>query len=333
MSALQASSRANTRTLGFAGVVEQSLIKSGHEVHWLTPEVTWTDDFLNSFDSVIVGITAITSLSANYCYGGLHVIERLIDSDKLTLLIDAPQVSQITASLNAILAKPENLTKTFYSKRKGFNHAVDESTKSRFLKIVDRLLTGNWPVTIYPKLPWGSDALVTRQLPVGAADALVGVNLDAELFKSEPYATEERALKWSIDSSVGPWSESVLKTLLYPVSQMKWNKGSTDDFVHDQIARSIGAIITPQRYDGTWWSYRYIQAMNSYTPIASFWQETQTVGPNWAVLAATIETAAQDERDKIALGQRNEYIKSIPTARDARIKLETVLRITEKKES
>lgn len=333
MSALQASSKANSRTLSFAGVVNKTLINCGHEVHWLTPDVTWSDEYLNAFDAVIVGITPITSLSANYCYGGLHVIERLLNSSKLTLLIDAPQVSQITASLNAILAKPENLTKPFYSKRKGFNKAVDDAVKSKFLSVIDRLASSQWPVTIYPKLPWGADTMVTRQLPEGAAKSLTGLNLDAELFTSEPVTLPERSLKWAVDSQTGPWYESVAKTLLYPISPMRWNKGSTDEFVHDQIARSIGALIVPQRYDGTWWSYRYVQAMNSYTPVASFWQETQATGSSWAVLAATIETASQDERDAIALNQRSEYLRSIPSTRDARIKLETTLRITENKEN
>lgn len=326
MSAAQASAPANSRTLSFTGAINKSLLASGHSVTWAVPQIDWTDEFLDSFDSVVVGVSPITSLSANYCYGGLSTIARLWESNKLTLLIDAPQVSQLEASFRTISANPERLTKDFYVNRKGFQLASTENVRKSLLAAVDRLLNEVWPVTIYPSLPWKDDTSVHSQLVAGAKENLVGISVDAELVK-DPIEVHDRRLKWSTDHFSTPWSKSTLQTIIYPASPMRWHKGWDDNLVQDQISRSIGALISPHKNDGTWWSHRYIQALNTLTPVASLWQETSALGEAWSYLAATIETVSQDERDSIALEQRSSYLQAIPSLEEARSTLETTLRI------
>lgn len=330
MSAAQASRKANARTLSFAGVLEKSLSSAGHEVLWEVPSIGWTKEFLDQFDSVIVGISPLTSLSANYCYGGLHVISELLDDERLTLLVDSPQPGQITASLKSITANPQAFTKDFYTNRQGFQQASKDAVRTRLLATVERLLTATWPTTIYPSLPWQDALTVSNQLSESASQNLVGINLDAELLVPVNYRTDRR-LKWSADSLNSPWAQKVATGLVYPVSLMKWNKGWADDLVEEQIARSTGVLITPHKKDGTWWTYRYIQAMNTGTPIASLWTETVKIGESWGNLAANIEALSQDERNTIATKQREEYLSAIPSLIDAQKNLHKTLGITKRK--
>jgi hypothetical protein len=330
MSAAQASRKANARTLSFAGVLEKSLTNAGHEVLWEVPSIGWTKEFLSQFDSVVVGISPLTSLSANYCYGGLHVITELLDDKRLTLLVDSPQPGQITASLKSITANPQAFTKDFYTSRQGFQQASQDAVRTRLLATIERLLTATWPTTIYPSLPWQDALIVSKQFAESASQKLVGINLDAELLVPANYQVDRR-LKWSADSSNSPWTQKVSTGLVYPVSLMKWNKGWADDLVEEQIARSTGVLITPHKKDGTWWTYRYIQAMNTTTPIASLWTETVKIGESWGNLAANIEALSQDERNTIATKQREEYLSAIPSLDDAHKNLHKTLGITKRK--
>lgn len=330
MSAAQASRKANARTLSFAGVLEKSLSDTGHEVLWEIPSIEWTKEFLDQFDSVIVGISPLTSLSANYCYGGLHVISELLDDERLTLLVDSPQPGQITASLKSIAANPQAFTKDFYANRKGFQQASQDAVRTRLLATVERLLTATWPTTIYPSLPWQDSSAVSKQLLEPANQRLVGINLDAELLERTTNRIDRR-LKWSADSLNSPWAQKVATGLVYPISLMKWNKGWTDDLVEEQIARSTGVLITPHKKDGTWWTYRYIQAMNTETPVASLWTETVKIGESWGTLAANIEALSQDGRNTIATKQREEYLSAIPSLSEARENLHKTLGITKRK--
>jgi hypothetical protein len=332
MSAPQASRKSNERTLSFAGVLDKSLRAAGHAVVWETPSMDWNKEYLDQFDSVIVGVSPLTSLSANYCYGGLHVLSELIDDPKLTLMVDSPQPGQLEASFKTTIGSPETFTKDFYFNRRGFQQASDPVTRTRLLGTVERLLNGAWPTTIYPSLPWHELDTIKTQFTENAAQNLVGINLDAELLVEERHAGERR-LKWSADTLDSPWAKKVISTLIYPVSPMKWHKGWEDKLVEEQIGRSTGVLISPHKKDGTWWTYRYVQALNTGTPIATLWTEAVHLDESWGNLAANIETLSQAERDTIAIRQRESYEAGILPLKDARKKLQKTLGITKRKES
>lgn len=332
MSAPQASRKSNERTLSFSGVIEKSLQAAGHTVTWEVPSFEWTREYLDQFDAVVVGVSPLTSLSANYCYGGLHVITEMLDSKKLTLVVDSPQPGQLEASLKTVLASPETLTKDFYANRRGFQQANDPVVRKRLLRTVEHLLHGSWPTTVYPSLPWQELSSIKAQLVDGARESLVGLNLDAELL-TEAVSTGERRLKWSADTLTSPWAKKVISTLIYPVSPMKWHKGWNDKLVEDQMSRSTGVLISPHKKDGTWWTYRYVQALNTGTPIATLWTEAVDLDESWGNLAANIETLSQVERDTIANRQRESYMAGILPLKEARAKLQKTLGITKRKAS
>jgi hypothetical protein len=106
---------------------------------------------------------------------------------------------------------------------------------------------------------------------------------------------------------------------------MKWNKGWDDEQVFLQIGRSIGAIISPEQKDGTWWSYRYIQALNSNTPVVTEWKESQSIGLEWAMLASSIDSLPQESRNLLAMVQRDIYLSSIKDKKESLKNLENIL--------
>ena len=329
MSAPQASAKANSRNKSFSALINDGLVSSGHDVLWADPNIDFTKEMADQFDSVLVGISPITSLGANRVYGALGVIDTLLKHapKKLSLLIDAPNVSQIKVSLNAVLAASEGLVKPFYSYRKDYLKVKNSpELQAKLLSVIKHLLENEWPVTIYPSLPWKQDSTVADKLPSGASNRLVGLNLDS-LVLIEPTDSSERAAKWVVDEPSAKWTKTTSATLVNPCLPMKLTKGSTDADIEFQISRSMGALITPDKKQETWWSYRYIQALNTTTPIASNWYETQELGAAWAMLAATIESCSEDKRRLIAIAQRESYSHSIPDRIESIKKLHSVLRI------
>ena len=313
MSAPQASPSTNQKTLTYAGVLNKVLVSAGHEVTWASPSVHMTAESLDKFDAVLVGISPITSLGANRVYGALSVINALKNSDKLTLFVDTSTPSQIEPSLKSVINNPDSLTKQFFSYRKEFSNVVgDKDLLSNVISGVKYLYEEDWTTTIYPKLPWKSEFRIIKN----ARKNLIGLNLDSHLVK-EPVGSYDRRLKWSVDNLSTPWATSVLSIIELPNSPMKWNKGWTDAQVTEQISRSIGAILSPDKRDGTYWSYRYVQAMDACTPIVTDWKESQALGDAWNILASNIESMSQDKRDLIATAQRDIYLASIPSKKQA----------------
>jgi hypothetical protein len=328
MTAPQSSVKANLRNVSFSSAINLALTEAGHEVVWEDPNIKATKEELDKYDSVIVGIAPITSLSANKMYGALNIIKLMWGSNKLTLLADAPNISQIFTTLRSIETNPNNLTKNFFSTKKNYSTVVtNEEIKSNILQAISYLLEKNWPTTLVPVLPWKLEYSDKElNLSLEAKKSIVYLNLDSYLI-SDSVKNEEKSPKWSADQPNSPWTKKICNTINLPVSPVKINKGSTDSEIADQISRSIGLLISPYKNEGTWWSYRYVQAINSLTPVATLWEESGALGHEWNLLAATIESMSEEKRDLVAIAQRESYIAKIPTKNQCKTVLEKVLNL------
>jgi hypothetical protein len=285
----------------------------GHNVTWADPQLVSSSDALHEYDAVLVGLAPITSLGANRTYGALSIIDSLWSTNKLFMFIDGPTVSQIEISLRATLSSPENLVKEFFSYRKHYSTVVgDPMIQSKILSAIDKLLSQDWPSTFYSALPWSNDADVYASLPGTVGDCLVPIHIDAFLFKDESFMDEAAADKWVFDIPTPHWTKKQLKMVSLPGSPMRMSKGSTDLDVLRQISRSVGALISPDKRQGTWWTYRYVQAMNVSTPIVTEWKESSKLGSSWAVLAASVEEMSSEERTSLSVEQKNAYIAALP---------------------
>jgi hypothetical protein len=328
MTAAQASPSANNKNLQFAGVLHRVLTRLGHEVIWADPELSYNTESLSSFDSVLVGVSPISSLSANRVYGALNIINLLWGSDKLTLFVDAPGTYQISASLKSLELNPTSLLKQFYSYRKGYKDVLsDISLSSSIYSAVAKLTNEQWPTTIYPKLPWKSDNDIKFLNPKNIYSNFIGLNFDEILLLDFTYSDEKRS-KWVVDSYSHKETTKLVKTLSSPISPMKWNKGVSDFQVFDQMLRSLGAIISTHRGDGSWWSYRYVQAFNAKTPVYTDWKETGIIGGAWNFLASAIEDLDISERIIFSDRQKEAYFSALNSFKTETNKLEEILKIS-----
>lgn len=313
MTAPQASPSANIKSLSFAGLLNKVLTSAGHEVTWASPSVYMTEASLEKFDAVLVGVAPIGSVGANRVYGALSVINNLKNSNKLTLFVDTPNPSQIEPSLKSVITNPDSLIKPFFSYRKEYSNVIaDKDLLGSVISGVEYLYQNDWVTTIYPELPWKNSIRICNN----AKKNLVGVNLDSHIITS-PSGDFDRRPKWCIDTLSTNWSKSTVSTLVLPNSLMKWNKAWTDGQVEEQISRSIGAIISPDKKDGTYWSYRFIQSLNTNTPVVTDWKESYVLGDAWNILATNIESMSQEKRDLIATAQREIYLAKIPSKQSA----------------
>jgi len=301
---------ANKRALSFAGVVQCVLDGLGHDVTMGDPNINYTAADLSNYDSIIVGVAPITSLSANKAYGALNLIDVALSTNKLTILLDAPQPTQVVSSLRAIESRPENLTKDFYKSRKAYREACIPDVQARLLSTVSTLLYDEWPTTIYPALPWETPNAFNK-LPGNITKSFQGINLDSHLItEKKPSATQSHLAQWAADSPYSVWTRRTGATILNDIVPMRKNKGTTDDQADEVMLSSIGSLISPHR-DGTWWTYRYAQSMSNLTPVATEWRDSRVLGNSWSLLASSIEQMSVEDRAKLANEQRSSYLSAI----------------------
>lgn len=298
-----------TDSMGFFRALVDVAAYAGLDATWEAPNINWTKEHLEQFDAVFVGILPPTSPSANKLYGSLNTIGLLLDSPKLYLVVDHPQIWQFKSSIASASRNIDSIYTDFYAKRRDYKVASDPAIKSRIELAVKKLDSEAWPKTIYPKLPWGDEETVARFL----TDNLIGLNLDAFLLNETGTPSMSRSAVWHTDSPKTSWSKKQELLLSNPVFPMKSFSKATDGDVAINISDSVGSLISPQdRGVGTWWSYRYIQSLNLRTPIISEWRETGKLGTSWDLLASSLEDLSPMEILAIALEQRTSYIEAIP---------------------
>jgi hypothetical protein len=160
---------------------------------------------------------------------------------------------------------------------------------------------------------------------------LFKVNLDSYLLSDEALNLEtEKIEKWVCDQPSSKWAVNIQEHLALPVVPMKWEKKIDDAQVFSQIARSSAALICPDQRDGTYWNYQYIQAINAGIPIATQWQESYTVSESWGVLASNIDAMNDNQRNFLAMAQKESYSKAVPNQELALYLLERVIGVRKK---
>lgn len=326
MTAPHCSKTANQKSLSFAGTLDLALSSSPKvDILWGQPSVGMTKNFLDQFDAVVVGVAPLTSLASNYAYGALNIIHEMKDSSKLSLFVDTSSPRQIGLSLNSLAQAKENLVKPLFSQRKEAKAVFsDEAVLDRVFSATQFLASEIWPQTLYASLPWKT--ATSLNLPSNAKEDIKFVNLDSYLIDQESYVLN-RTDKWVVDNYKSRWTQKALSTHSLPDAPMRWSRGASDIQVLEQICRSIGVIISPDDRDGSYWNYRYAQALTTGTPVATYWQESSVLGESWAVLSSKIDTMAQHERDSLAKSQKSLYLNSILNKKEALNNLKFLLQI------
>ena len=284
------------------------------EVVWATPKVSWTKSQLDEFDFVFLGFIPPTAMSANKIYGAMHVLGLMFDSPKLRLVADSQQVWQYRNSINNIKKDVYKLFDTFYSKRAEYSLAKNPLNNAQIKLASKKFSSSQWPITYYPTLPWTNHSTAANSLGFSSSDRFVGVNLDSLLLAPEPQDTSDNPLFWSVVPPGGAWLKKIDRFIAHPIVPTVVHDPNSLKIIRD----SLGLLIPPQdRGVGTWWSYKYVQAMNSNTPIVTDWVATTNFNASWSHLAYQIEDMSSSERLEVAKNQFESYRSAIKTKNEA----------------
>tara|TARA_B110000503_G_C7109380_1_gene397416 strand:- start:524 stop:1537 length:1014 start_codon:yes stop_codon:yes gene_type:complete len=282
------------------------------EVTICEPKLSWTRADLQKYDAVIVGLTPPTALTANKIYGALHVLDLMYESPKLRLVVDGPQVWQFKNSIESFKRNPLQIFGPMHMKRKDYKVALDTQVGS-IKSVADKMEHLVWPLTYVPLLPWGSEASAAVALGFITEDRLVGLNLDSFLI-DRSVATVGRKDRWAVENMKSTWWSKVAATIRFPSNSTAVGRRSDDAYALGIMKDSMAVAIAPQdRKAGTWWSYRYVQALNTGTPVTTKWQDSGKIGTSWSGLAYQIEDLEHYERQYLADLQYKEYAAAMTT--------------------
>ena len=295
------------------------------KVTWSEPKLSWTKSDLDQFDQIIFGFSPPTSMGANYLYGAVNVLNIMYESPKLRLVVDSPQMWQYKNSLRAFKRDSDQIFGSFYSSRKNYAEAKKSNVRESAEALAYKLANAQWPISFAPSLPWQDKDSISSKLPFISEGSVVTLNLDSLLLTKETPSIG-RSEQWAVDNPKSAWFLTTKNTLRFPTMSMKNSTKPKDPEVRERINSCMGAIIAPQdRNLGTWWSYRYVQAMNTTTPIATYWQESGSISPEWGLLGYQIEDMQPYERQHVAFQQIKQYESLIPNKESAINKLQNLV--------
>ena len=130
-SASQASESLNSRLPTFPGLLKAALSYAGHDVVFDSPSMSTTKKDLETYDYVVVGLSAPTSVSSYRLYGALSTIDQAKEVTNLVYLVDAPEPHKLWNGIRALAKKKEEIVKPFYSRRPDYDRASDPKELSR----------------------------------------------------------------------------------------------------------------------------------------------------------------------------------------------------------
>jgi hypothetical protein len=315
--------------LGFFGVVSKVISENmpQHSVEWREPSVSWTKADLEKYDRIFIGVIPPTGLSANKVYGALHLMNIMSGDGRVSLVLDNPQLWQYKTSFASIARDPKSLVTKFYERRSEYKLVKEDAALLKsFSDLSGRMASGNWQQTIYPSLPWKSDADVVVAAGISSHTPLTGLNLDSHLLTDGHRSPEMKDGNWVVDNPTTSWSKSMISTLTRSVDSMKQSTKEVDVDVFERLKSSVGSMISPQdRGVGTWWTHRYIQALNAGSPIITDWRETIQMSAVWGLLGYQVEEMSEPKRNELAIAQKEAYLAFIPDKHSSIQKLDRIL--------
>ncbi len=311
MTSRQANPRAAERAQNFTGLLVAALQVEPNEVHWREPDVTWTREYLDDYDHVIVGVSPLLSLASNRAYGALNVIGHMWDDGPLTLLLDTPDAKKVATNLKVVSANPETLTKRFFSYRKGYAQACVATKRAHLVRTVEVLATSDWPTTIVPALPWQTqDSRVFEPVKTLVGEGkLALVTPDAFIAPlTLPLSAKRR--RWAVESMKSDWYRRL--DIEWPVEALTGSAWQNDKHAEKVLANSAATLIEPTR-SGAFWTTRYRQSLLANDPVYSDWVETMALGDSWSRLPASIESLSATDLVVLAYTQLEEYMARVPS--------------------
>lgn len=314
------SKKLNGRVPTFTGQLVSELEQAGHEVTWVEPSFSMDTTYLNSFDSIIVGMSPALSVSSRWLYPALSVLDYANKLNKATILLDSPEPQKVWAGIRAIANKPNDLTKDFYVNRKEYNLATEPKNFSRITSLISYLYNHTWPSVIYPAFPWREREKINSQIP-GLLDPekTTALCFDRHILEVEiGDMLKEESSVWSIDYPKTKWSQNISKLVRNEVVPIKEHSWQTNREILTRIDNSIGVMISPYGKDeDSWWSVMLSQSLFVGTPVVTDWKSSSALGEHWSMLAASVEDMNTSQRHDLSKMQKESYLSALPTHKES----------------
>lgn len=299
----------------FTGLLVQALREAEHDVVWDTPTMRWDEKHLAQFDSVVVGLSAPTSITAHRLYGALSVIEKSKKVTDVKYLIDAPEPHKLWNGIRWTANNPQDLVKPFYSRRSEFSIANNPEELKRLHSVVVDLYENNWNDTIVPSFPWFSSEYLTREIPNLSKESIKDLCLDLLTFKNlkdTGLYIKSDVSNWSYETKT-PWISMISKTLVRDISPLVVSKSTSSGSILSNLNKSVGTLISTYKNNDSWWSVNLAQSLYVNTPVVSDWKHTFYLGDSWSILPHSVEEMPLKERVKLAQSQREAYLGVLGT--------------------
>lgn len=319
MTAAQHSEQHASRVLTYMSAIRQSLPEDA-EVVWKAPSVEMDDSYIRSFDRVVVGVSSPMSLASNHAYGALSVIESAWRSDRLRLVVDAPEPFKVVSGLRSIVADPDRLTKPLFAGRTGYSALLSQSVRERVFGAVERLVQDEWPTTLAPVLPWSSTTFLERHIP-NVSGRVCALNLDSIFLEKRGcrFASVIDDGFWVADEPGTTYIRRLEPLLRWDVEPWRAGKWATLEESAERLSKATGALLTTFRAGEPWWSPLLPLALSEGLPVVTDWNLTVGVLPAaWSLLPAHVEDASSALRSAYVEEQQDSYLFAIPSAANCR---------------
>ena len=304
----------------FAGIISENLSLMGVNVELSRPYLEWDKDYLKKFDAILVGISPLTSLSANSLYPALAVASRAEKLKKLSLFFDAPEPQKIHASLVSMSKGNVDLFKTFYENRREYAKVSEDPRIMREIEVFcQRLLMTDWPTTLYPWTPWTPLSQVEKRLPNISNGLLYGVSIDSYLLEDcsvEDTQEDRESPYWTYDNNKTKWFKATEKSFSYRTVPAKEGRFVGREEVSSVISKSVGSLVTTYRSEEFWWSPLLSSSLKLKVPVVSDWRITKSAGDSWNYLPASLEELEERDRKEISEAQLSSYVEMLDFKED-----------------
>lgn len=311
--ASQSSPEAHKRLTRFSGLLAESLELAGADVTFAEMSVGALPRDIEKYDSVVVGLAPISSLSAHRMYSALVVLGHALEQGKATLLFDAPEPHVALNSFKYVLENPSSLVKSLYQKRHGYwNVKNDFALMDSMLVSLEKISYSSVP-TIVPGLPYYSYTRSALGLPhPHYLSSLYQYNFDVKFRDVNNIRLGSQSKYWLSENPKHKWSKSVGKTLSKPVLSLRRNAYDTNWNLIDRLHSSYGVLFNTYRDDIPWWSSSITLSFTAGVPVFSDWKVTSDLGNAWVGLPQNAEDMTHEERVALAVAQASQYFQACP---------------------
>ena len=311
---------AHNRISRFAGLLNSSLSFSSVQSHMGFVPFNTPKSELDENDLIVVGISPISSLSANKFYNSLKVINHFKGSSKLKIMIDAPDPHLAFQSYKSVLSKPELLTKSLYSAREGYSQVADSPTE--MLSAMEFLLSGDYDL-IVPSMPYKTISRSEYGIPEGGQT--FNYNFDYIFMNNFHISEKASARYWLAENAKTKWATDISKTVKNPVLGVKRNAYDTSKDYVSRMQNSYGFLLNTYRNGLPWWSLNIMLALSCGVPVFSDWRYTSELGLSWSGLPHSAEDMNQIDRLVLSQNQLKVYAEKVPSIEEISVQLKEQL--------